>query len=190
MNIIVVPHDHELRATTEHFISEVYETHYQASVPSYPPVLIGMFEKNGELLCASGLRFAQDGFFSEAYLDISVERALAVASGKSIAREDIFEVTTLASRAPRVATRFLRQIVAFGELSGFEWAFFTATDRLREILRRIDLPLLTLTPADPARIANPAVWGSYYAASPCVCAVKREAAASFLFHDTRSELHA
>jgi hypothetical protein len=79
-----------------------------------------------------------------------------------------------------VATRFLRHVVAFGERAGFDWAFFTATGRLRDLLERIGLSPLPLAIADPTRVANAETWGSYYASTPLVCAVNRGAASAFL----------
>jgi len=149
-----------------------------------------MLGSNGECLCASGLRFAETGFFSECYLDVPIERALSEATGKKVSRTGVFEVTGLASRAPRVATRFLRGVVGYGELAGFDWAFFTATHRLRELLNRIKLPPLTLAVADPERVPDSEVWGSYYASAPIVCAVGRGTASSFLTRDAAEMVYA
>lgn len=190
MQILVVSREHELRAQIERFVADVYRAHYQAAVTSFPPDLIAMVEDDGECVCASGVRYAHTGFFSECYLDLPVENALALASGRAIPRECIFEVTGLASRSPRVATRFLRHVVAYGERAGFDWAFFTATHRLRKLLERIDLPLLPLAIADPGRVMNAEAWGTYYAAAPFVCAVSRNVAAAFLAPPAPSAAHA
>jgi hypothetical protein len=190
MHLLVVPEQHALRGSTEHFIAAVYKSHYQAAISSFPPILVAMLENSGRLLCASGLRFARTGFFSDAYLDIPIEQALARSTGQPICRDDIFEVTTFASRAPHAATRFLEHVVAYGGHAGFEWAFFTATARLRDLLRILNLPFLTLGAADPARLSNSAVWGSYYECAPCVCAVSHGAAAKFLSQSPRSAVHA
>ena len=90
-------------------------------------------------------------------------------------REQIFEVTSLASRAPHIVGSFLRKIVACGEAAGFEWAFFTATAPLKALLERIGLPLVPLAVADRARVAHPDDWGTYYELAPSVYAVHREA---------------
>ncbi len=180
MQILVVPKEHEFRGKIEGFIAEVYRAHYQASVTTFPADLIAMLSDDGECICASGLRYADTGFFSECYLDAAVEQALSQAAGCRVPRERIFEVTGLASRDPHAATRFLRHVVAYGERAGFDWAFFTATQRLRALLDRIKLAPLPLAIADPARVPSPETWGSYYAAAPLVCAVNRSAAAAFL----------
>jgi Thermostable hemolysin len=180
VQILVVSSENQFRAQVERFIADVYREHYAASLTSFPPDLIAMFGEDGECVCAAGLRYAHTGFFSECYLDVPVEQALSRATRKAIDRSNIFEVTGLASSAPRAATRFLRRVVAYGELAGFDWAFFTATQRLRELLNRIDLPPLALAVADPRRVANAETWGSYYASTPIVCAVGRGTASTFL----------
>jgi len=180
VQILVVPREHELRGDIESFVARIYREHYQATVSAFPPDLIAMTGEDGQCLCASGLRYAETGFFSECYLDEPVEEALSQAAGRPIARNRIFEVTGLASADPRMASRFLRHVVAYGERAGFDWAFFTATQRLRQLLERIRLPSLPLAIADPARVENSEIWGSYYAAAPLVCAVNRSAASDFL----------
>jgi len=184
VKILVVSREHELRPHVERFIADVYYEHYRASVNCFPPDLVAMLAEDGQCICASGLRYAHTGFFSECYLDLPIEQALSQAVRKVVPRERIFEVTGLASRAPRAATRFLRAVVAYGELAGFDWAFFTATNRLRELLNRINLPPLALAAADPARVLNAEIWGSYYESVPIVCAVGRSTASTFLTRQT------
>ena len=71
----------------------------------------------------------------------------------------MFEVTSLASRAPHMVGSFLRKIIACGEAAGFEWAFFTATAPLKALLERLGLPLVPLADADRSRVANPRAGG-------------------------------
>ena len=58
--------------------------------------------------CAAGLRTSAEGFFSERYLDTTVETALAGVRGRPVARERIFETSTFASRSPRARPAFRR----------------------------------------------------------------------------------
>ncbi len=190
MQIFVASRGHPLRSRVERFIADVYRDHYSASVTSFPLDLIAALNSQGQCICAAGLRFAQGGFFSESYLDTTIEQALSAAVEKPVHRSNIFEVTSLASRAPRSSTLFLRHIVLYGELAGFDWAFFTATDRLRELLGLVGLPPLALASAIPQRVPNWENWGSYYTAAPVVCAINRNAATRFLSHQTRRAAYA
>jgi len=177
--ILVVP-ESNLRAEAEGFIRKVYADQFGAEVRSFPHSLIALLDEEKRIVCAAGLRFAEDDFFSETYLDRPIDRLLSDAAGRPVARDAIFEVTSLSSRSPRHAANFVRQIILFGELSGFEWAFFTATDRLHLLLRRLRLPLTQLAAADPKRVERPDLWGSYYQAQPAVFAVHRRSVATTL----------
>jgi hypothetical protein len=83
----------------------------------------------------------------------------------------VFEVTTLASRAPRSTRSFIAEIGEFGERAGFEWLLFTVTRRLHLLIKRLGITPCYLGDADRSRIADPERWGSYYAAEPKVYAV-------------------
>jgi len=171
MKTVLVTAQHFLRPQTETCISEIYRREYGASISEFPPTLIAAFESEDAPVCAAGLRFASGGFFSESYLAQPIERTLAEWTGRTVERDRIFEVTTLASRSARASLPFLRHIIAFGESHGFDWAFFTATERLRALLRHMGLPLAVLAPADPGRIEHPERWGDYYLCGPRICAV-------------------
>ncbi len=174
MRAALIPRDHDSRKEAERLIREVYALHYSAHITAFPKMLIGMIGDGGALLCAAGLRFAADGFFSECYLDTPVDEVLSGVWHSPVCRQNIFEVTSLASSAPHAVGPFLRKIIACGEASGFEWAFFTATAPLKGLLDRLGLPLMPLAAASSSRVANPDAWGSYYAFAPSVYAVHRE----------------
>lgn len=189
MQIVVLTESHSRRREVERFIADVYSRHYGASVPAFPPALIAMLGRDGDWLCASGLRFSDSGFFSECYLDEPIDVLLARLSGTSVCRERIFEVSALASRAPKRSVQFLRYIVRYGESAGFDWAFFTATERLRDLLTAVGLPIVILGDADKYRAQNPHLWGSYYDRAPMVCAVSRHAVKPYVNDHARSAAH-
>ena len=149
MQAAIISRDHDLRSAAEQLIAEVYALHYSARITAFPATLIAMIGDGGAPLCAAGLRFAADGFFSECYLDAPVDAVLSALRRYPVAREKVFEVTSLASRAPHTIGPFLRKIIACGEAAGFEWAFFTATAPLKLILERLSLSLLPLAAAEP-----------------------------------------
>ena len=136
---------------------------------------ISLAEGDGSVLCAAGLRTERDPFFSEAYLDEPIERVLSGLSGGSVDRAQIFEVSTLASRAPKATTQFINSIVAYGQDQGFAWSFFTLTRRLRLIVERLGLDPTFLADADPRRVSDFGRWGDYYTHQPRVFAVRSPA---------------
>ena len=160
------------RKAAELFIKDVYDLRYGAKLDTFPSRIMAHFEADGAISCAAGVRTEHDGFFSEAYLDSPVEEVLSISSGETIRRSQIFEVSTLASRAPRATTGFIESIGRFGEANGCMWSFFTLTRRLHWLVQRLGYPLIHLADADHRRISDHQRWGTYYAFEPKVFAIK------------------
>ncbi|MDQ0505332.1 thermostable hemolysin [Xanthobacter agilis] len=159
------------RADAEAFIQDIYGREYGARIAQFAPRILCRTGPEGDLRCVAGLRLPDDGFFSEGYLDEPVEAALTRAAGRRVRRDDVFEVTTLASRSPREIAAFVDDIIAFGADHGLSWCFFTLTRRLSLLIQRLHLAPIPLADADPARIADAAAWGRYYATEPKVFGV-------------------
>ncbi|MFZ2019745.1 MAG: thermostable hemolysin [Methyloceanibacter sp.] len=189
MRAIIIPRDDGLRPKAEQLITEVYAQHYGARITTFPDTLVARIAADNTIECAAGLRFAADGFFSEAYLDDPIDMLLSAICYFPVRREKIFEVTSLASRAPHLVGSFLRKIIACGEAAGFEWAFFTATLPLKALLERLDLPLVPLADAERSRVVNPDSWGTYYELAPRVYAVRRDDIAARLGQNARATVH-
>lgn len=169
MDLISVDARHPLRPAVEAAVRAVYAREYGARLAALPPRMLAWADDGGNVLCAAGLR--TQPFFSEFYLDAPVEDLLARAGGRPVARERVVEVSALAAPRPGAAAAFTRAVIDLCREEGFDWAFFTATQRLRALLRWMGLPLVPLGPACPTRVSSPADWGSYYLHDPVVCAV-------------------
>ena len=168
---VLLTDDDPRKRSAEEFIKNTYATRYGARLENFPSRIIALLDHGDEILCAAGLRFHDDGFFSERYLDSPIEDVVSAISARVVNRNAIFEVTTLASRAPLATAEFIAEITAFGERAGFEWSFFTLTRRLQLLVRRLGIPLTYLGEADRRRIADSERWGTYYASEPKVYAV-------------------
>lgn len=168
--LIIAPSDAE-RPGVETFIRQVYAAEFGARVEAFAPLLIARYNSAGKIMCAAGLRLAEGGFFSEAYLDEPVEAALSRRTGRRVPRADIFEVTTLASRSPRELSPFIDDITAFGARAGLSWSFFTLTRRLSLLVARRHLALVHLADAAAERMEDHSAWGRYYETDPKVYAV-------------------
>ncbi len=164
------------RVAVEHHIQQVYAHTYQAQVDDFAPLLAAVRHGSGEILCAAGIRTAQDGFFSETYLDVDFGTALLMATGHEVPRENIMEVVSLASTSPFPVLPMLDAMIQRGREQGMTCGVFTATRALRGLLRRARLDFVALAPADPSRVKSPAQWGSYYQADPWVCAFSEDIA--------------
>ena len=163
--------DDDRRRSAEEFIKNTYATRYGARLETFPSRIIALLDHRDEILCAAGLRFLEDGFFSECYLDTPIEDVVSASSARAVNRSAIFEVTTLASRAPLATAEFIAAIGNFGEKAGFEWSFFTLTRRLHLMVSRLGIVPTLIAEADRRRIADSERWGSYYSCQPKVYAV-------------------
>jgi hypothetical protein len=168
---IVLREGDTLRDHSEAFIRNVYAAEYGATIQTFPSRIVVLVNARSEIACAAGFRSQGDGFFSERYLDSPIEQALRVVSQRTIARSEIFEVTTFASRAPRATPAFIESIGRFGQANGFLWSFFTLTRRLHRLVERLGHPLTYLADADYRRISEHERWGTYYASEPKVFAI-------------------
>jgi hypothetical protein len=171
LKTVLLTNDDPRRRSAEDFIKNIYAARYGARLETFPSRIIALLGDRDEILCAAGLRFFDDGFFSERYLDARIEDAVSAISASAVNRSAIFEVTTLASMAPLATAKFIAEIGAFGEKAGFEWSFFTLTRRLHLMVRRLGIAPTYLAEADRRRIADSERWGTYYACLPKVFAV-------------------
>ena len=166
----VIGQRHPDRNIVEDLIRSAYEREYGAKIPHFPQCLVAQ-RTDGILRCAASLRFSHDGFFSENYLDDPIETAIGKVVGRVPSRRALVEVGSLASNHPCDLMGFVRQIIEEARSQGMEWAFFTATARLRIFLRRSGLPLIELGSASADKLAQADKWGSYYLHAPRVMLV-------------------
>jgi hypothetical protein len=164
---------HPLRAAAEAHIRQIYACSYGATLDGFPDLLLAGMSQRSEIAVAAGVRTAGTGFFSECYLEASIESVLRRVGGGAAERARILEFTTLASDRADLTVAFLRRLALMAEHWGFDWAFFTATERLKELLNSLGLDLIQLATADPGRIERAQRWGGYYRAGPVVYAVAR-----------------
>ena len=172
MRTIFVGPAHPQRRAVENLARSVYLAQHHAVLSAFPDVMVAAVDPQGVPLCVAGLRTAESGFFSETYLDWPVENAISQATGSPVRRDSVLEVSTLASLRPGCTFKLVDHIFRFAHQTGTEWGLFTATRRLRLLLRRGGLGLTELTAARPDRITDPSVWGRYYDADPVVCAIE------------------
>lgn len=166
-----IERDHPLRRRVEDYIHGVYAREYGADLNSFPDLLVALFDKKGEVACAAGIRLSEDGFFSERYLARPIDRILDPLWTAPVRCEQVAEVTSLAGTRPGASLILFKQMASVLREHDVSWVFFTATERLRAILRRSGVPVLDLEAADPGRVDDPEQWGRYYDANPRVVAL-------------------
>jgi len=179
MRLLRASADHPLWPAVSDFIRTKYFEIYGARVGALPKTLVCLTD-GATIHCAVGLRDRSEPYFSEQYLDGPVDHILASIAGRQVLRDEIVEVSSLVSNHPATCARFMRSVIAYGGELGFNWTFFTATARLRSLLKRIGLPLIDLGPADRRRVPGHHEWGSYYDTDPRVFAIGRDDVGRFL----------
>lgn len=174
MTLILADRDHPRRLMLERTVRAIFLARYGARIPAFPNRLLASLDESGRPLAVTGLRFAEDGLFSEAYLDAPAEAALGLAVGRPVARSRIVEFSSLAAARPGAALPLVGAAIGLCLTGGAAYGLFTATHRLRTLLRRAGLMTVDLGPARPERLADAALWGSYYLHDPRVLAVSAD----------------
>jgi hypothetical protein len=179
-SLVPIAYDHVLWPAVVELICNAYHEHHEARLRALPRNFYALVGPGERVQCAVGLRDGTEPFLSESYLDQSIESVLSQAAEIRVERREIVEISGLACRSQIRLVGFLRALIRYGGSLGFNWAFFTATDQIQKILRRIDLPLIDLGIAQRDRIAVPELWGSYYENEPKVFAIGRHELGPFL----------
>ncbi|WP_294608531.1 thermostable hemolysin [uncultured Roseovarius sp.] len=151
-------------------VASVYRETYGATVRSFAPTLVIARNHTGQITCVAGIRTAQDGFFSEHYLERPFDAVLSECGHGPVAAGKVLEVVSMAATSPFPVLPVLDAIIGWGRSRGMEWGVFTATAPLRRLLRRAGMTHVMLAPARLERVSNPGDWGRYYDSDPWVCA--------------------
>lgn len=171
MRLVWLDPAHVLWPSAQQLVADVFAHAYGADIAHLPDRMLGVLGNDGKLACAVGVRDSHSGFFSECYLDVPVDSAIAAATGKPIFRKDILELTALAASRPGAFGYLLSGLAPAGRSAGYRWGLFTATRPLRTVARRFGARLVELGWAERNRVSDPERWGTYYDHAPIVCAV-------------------
>ena len=157
------------RAQVKDFISRQFAFHFGAGAVIEPPVLIGAWNAQHQLVGALGLRTCAHGFFSEQYLRGPLIQAMQSALVCDIKATEVVEVVHLAVASPVIITPMLEALADHLSDAGFRYLVCTATRCLQRFFRKRGWSITTLAKAEPTALgADAAVWGAYYAQEPAV----------------------
>jgi len=179
--VLVTPHraceiggSHPLRSTVERFISERFFAAHGARISQFMPRLFAIFNRNGKVLAALGIRRASEKLFLEHYLDQPIDRVIAelpLAAQQPVNRNRLIEIGNLASIDRNASLRLFRFLASYLIEHGYEWASFTGGESLRRSFALIGIETVSLGDASQDRL--PAAcrhWGRYYNDNPCILA--------------------
>lgn len=180
MSLVLADRFHPLRHRLEKAVQDVFQAEFDAHVPRFPDRLMALLANDGTPLAVAGLRFANEGLFSVAYLEGDAEEVLSRSMGRPVRLDRIVEFSSLAAPRPGAAMPLVAAAIRFCHDAGADFGMFTATDRLRALLRRNKLLTVDLGPARPERLADASTWGSYYLHDPRVLMVAADTLPSAL----------
>lgn len=170
MKIEFLEQSHPAQQEAREHIQSVYSACYGARIERFAPRLVTARNQQGDIVCAAGVRTAQDGFFSDSYIDGGFANALHFPDGAPVPLSQVMEVVSVASTTPFPVLGVLDFLLGWGRENGMRCGVFTVTSKLRRLIDRTGIDYTAICRADPARIENAESWGSYYKQDPWVCA--------------------
>lgn len=167
---VLIDRQHPDRELVEGLIRDVYAREYGAKIDQFADLLIALPNDEGGYMAAAGLRVGGE-FFSEIYLDQPIEQILSKHWHPPAQRGEIVEITTLAAMHPHASQALMAGILGYTRNHDIRFAFFTVTERLHMLLKRVGVPAEKLADATVDKISNADDWGLYYASNPRVVAI-------------------
>lgn len=166
----LIEHTGSNRVLAEKFISQRFAESFGSRVDSFMPRLFSLRNEHGDLCGAFGLRSASRKLFLEQYLDLPIEKAIAVRLGCAVERQCIVEVGHFSGTFPGAVRAMICLLTERLYREGYSWVSFTGTSSLRNAFGRMGLAPLDLLAADIERLPadERAAWGSYYEHAPHV----------------------
>ena len=163
---------HPRRKDVESFIAQRFLDVHGARINSFMPELLALFDDQGRVLAAVGIRAAdRQNLFLEYYLDNPVEQVIVERSGAVGERAGIVEIGNLASRDRRASRALFRILAKWLHDKRFEWAVFTGCSSLHRMFATLGIRTITLGRALQARLPrDQQTWGGYYEDNPQVVA--------------------
>jgi hypothetical protein len=154
------------RCQAEAAIAAHYWRIHGAIIREFMPHLMSLRTADGVPVGALGWRAAAtDTLYLEHYIDQPIESQLGCS------RPDVVEVGGMVSQQPGGSRHLIASLTGLLQASGYTWSVFTATTPLRNVFRRLGIPIRDLGLATPDCVPNPADWGRYYETAPRVTAV-------------------
>jgi hypothetical protein len=167
----VVPRSDRMRSAVEDAIQRLYRKRYDAMLPSFAQTIVAELSETESVECAAGIRFGNETFLSECYLDLPVEQVLQNHTSRKVRRDGIVEICHLAGTGMGRSLSFVERLIELLRAMDTDWAIFTATKPLRSLLQRNKLAMIELGCAERSRVPNPDSWGCYFEHDPRIMAV-------------------
>ncbi|WP_045857674.1 thermostable hemolysin [Teredinibacter purpureus] len=151
-----------------------YQAVFDADILPNPDNFLALYDDAGELQACCGITYARGNkMFSEQYLDMPIEKAIAANCGEKVERDQVLEVGSLATHSRSAGTELMKMIPVVVWSQGKRYAVLTATSQLARIMRQVGVPAKLIAHASSDRLSDVdrEKWGSYYKTNPFVCYV-------------------
>lgn len=170
------------RQQAEFFIRERYQHSYGAQLNHFLPWLLTM-RCHDRISAVAGLQPASQGtLYLERYLPAAVEQVLSAALHARVARSSVVETGNLVATRRGASHLLFLLFTSVLHEAGYQWIVFTATQALRNNLRKLGFRTIELCEVDVEAVplATRQQWGSYYNTEPAVLAGRLEDAAKLV----------
>lgn len=160
------------REALEAFVHERFARMHHADVQHFLPDLLGLYDGQGRLSAAVGIRLAAGGpLFLERYLDEPLEVPVSRLAGRIVGRDELVEVGNLSALSAGSARLIIVAMTWLLAARDLNWVAFTGAASLVNSFHRLGLEPSVLGRADPTRLdGEGASWGNYYDQHPQVFA--------------------
>lgn len=174
MHIKIVSKSSKDWIKSANLVREKYQKTFGADIipnPEYFWVCLQPSERNyhdTQIVACMGMTLNSQSFFSEQYLDEPIEKILSRLEGKSINRDQIVEVGSLASLNSSIGTELMRALATLIWSLDKRYLLCTATKPLTRIFKSIGLVFEPIQIADYRKLGENTkeIWGKYYEKQP------------------------
>ena len=171
LKIEIVSKDSPHRPEVEHFITESYLTHFDATLKYFFPLILTIRNiKNNELIAAVGIRSAKkEKLFSECYLDESIEQSIVKLESTLTSRGKIAELGNFVVKNRSDIKYVIPVLGKFIKTLNVDWVIYTLTRPIKTYFHKLGIELNHIVDADISKVNGAAEdWGRYYNFKPAV----------------------
>ncbi|KYC40901.1 hypothetical protein WA1_25115 [Scytonema hofmannii PCC 7110] len=122
-------------------------------------------DRDTQIVACAGMTFSSKAsFFSEQYLDEPIERIVSRFEGKTVSRNKIVEIGSLASVQNKIGIELVKIVPIITWCMGKEYIFCTVTKQIRRIFDCMELHFEPIQLSEYGRLGESAKeqWGNYY----------------------------
>ncbi|VAV83675.1 hypothetical protein MNBD_DELTA01-949 [hydrothermal vent metagenome] len=175
LDLLLIDKSAARRSEVEEFSKNIYRRFYSAELTTFPDELLAITYGTKEIISCIGITSAAiSPLYLEQYIGGPIEREIAAITRRSVEREEIVEIGTLAIRSKSTCRMIISALAGVLVKRKKKFLVFTAVKTLRNTLTNLEVPFTTLARARATQVKDSSKWGSYYNASPEVIMIDIE----------------